>query len=271
MQTIIKKTLVAILAAIAVTGGAAAQSEEFVVPLSAPDRPVTLEVGLSQGGLVIEGFDGNQVVVESRAIEDDEDEVERVDGMFRIPNNSVGLTIEEDDNTVTIDTDWSGNGVNLHVKVPRRTSLKVQIVNGEDLMVSGVSGEHELKNVNGSIEAKQMRGSVVASASNGDITIELLEISADTPMSFVSWNGDVDVTFPADLRATLKMQAGQGDILTDFQVQLQPTAPSRTQNERGKGYRVELNREIVGTVGGGGPEMRFKTFNGDVLVRKIGA
>lgn len=270
MPRINRITLCAVLAVLLFAASLAAQSQEFVVPLSAPDQPVTLEVRLTQGGLVIEGFDGNQVVVESRQAEA-EDEIEKVDGMFRIPNNSVGLTIEEDDNTVTIGTDWAGSGVNLHVKVPRRTSLNVQVTNGDDLVVSGVSGEHELKNVNGSIEARGLRGSVVANASNGDLTIELLEISADTPMSFVSWNGDVDVTFPPDLKATLKMQAGQGEILTDFQVELQPTTAARTETERGKGYRVELNREVVGTVGGGGPEMRFKTFNGDVLVRKPGA
>ena len=246
------------------------QGQEFVVPLSAPDQPAILEVHLTQGGLAIEGFDGNQVVVESQPIES-EDEIEEVDGMFRIPNTSVGLTIEEHDNTVSIGTSWTGSGVRLNVKVPRRTSLRVQVTNGDDLVVSGVSGEHELKNVNGSIEARDMSGSVVATATNGDLTVEFQEITKDTPMSFVSWNGDVDVTFPPSLQATLKLQAGQGEILTDFDLTLQASAPARTEEKRGKGYRVELNREVVGTVGGGGPEMRFKTFNGNVLVRKAGS
>lgn len=250
-----------------VPGLSQAQSQEFVVPLSAPDQPAILEVNLTQGGLVIEGFDGNQVIVESRPV-DSKGEIEEVDGMFRIPNDSVGLTIEEDDNTVSIGTNWAGSGVDLYARVPRRTSLRVKVTNGKSLIVSGVSGEHELKNVNGSIEARDMRGSVVASASNGDLTISLLEISADTPMSFVTWNGTVDVTLPASLQATLKLQAGQGEILTDFQVSLLPSAPARTEESRGKGYRVELNREVIGTVGGGGPEMLFKTFNGNVLVRK---
>jgi DUF4097 and DUF4098 domain-containing protein YvlB len=269
MSRIIRFTLLAAALSLLVASPSNAQAEEFVVPLSAPDQPAILEVQLSQGGLVIEGFDGNQVVVESRPVES-EDEIEEVDGMFRIPNNSVGLTIEEKDNTVSIGTDWTGSGVNLKVKVPRRTSLRVQITNGEDLVISGVSGEHELKNVNGSIEARDMSGSVVANASNGDLTVAFLEISKDTPMSFVSWNGDIDVTFPSSLQATLKLQAGQGDILTDFDVELQASAPARTEEKRGKGYRVELTREVTGTVGGGGPEMSFKTLNGDVLVRKAG-
>jgi hypothetical protein len=31
-----------------------------------------------------------------------------------------------------------------------------------------------------------------------------------------SFNGDVDVTFPASLKASIKMQSNMGDIFTDF-------------------------------------------------------
>ncbi len=248
---------------------AAAQVQEFVVPLSQPGQPVILEARLAQGGLTVEGFDGDQVVIESRSTDED-GAIEKVDGMFRIPNNSVGLVIEEDDNVVSLSTDWSGGEVLLHVQVPRQTSLRVQIMNGEDLVVSGVAGEHELKNVNGSIEARDMQGSVVATASNGDVLVEMVDLTDGAPMSFVSWNGDIDVTFPADLKATLKMQAGQGDILTDYEVALERTPAARSESKSGKGYRVEFNREITGTVGGGGAEIRLKTFNGDVIVRRQG-
>ena len=44
-----------------------------------------------------------------------------------------------------------------------------------------------------------MRGSVIANTTNGDVVIELFEVHADTPMSFSSWNGDVQVTLPASV------------------------------------------------------------------------
>lgn len=268
-RTTIRTDILAAALALLAAGPATAQTQEFVVPLSAPGQPAILDVNLNQGGLVVEAFDGDQIVIESRSPEPAA-AVEKVDGMYRIPNNSIGLKIEERDNTVSISTDWNGDGIQLAVKVPRRTSIRAQVINGSDLVVSGVSGQHELKNINGSIEARGIRGSLVANSRNGGLTIEFLEIAPDTPMSFITWNGAVDVTFPPDLRATLKMQAGQGDIQTDFPVELRPSEPARTEQSNGKGYRVELNREVVATVGGGGAEMRFKTFNGSILIRKAG-
>ena len=34
------------------------------------------------------------------------------------------------------------------------------------------------------------------------------------------------------------------------------------------GFRVRIEKEVVGTINGGGPEFRFKTYNGDIYVRK---
>jgi hypothetical protein len=31
---------------------------------------------------------------------------------------------------------------------------------------------------------------------------------------------------------------------------------------------VRLEREVRAVVGGGGPEMQFKTFNGDIVIRQ---
>ena len=255
-----------LLALVGVASSAAEQ--EFVVPLSDPGRPARLEVALNQGSLTIEGYDGQQVIVRAGS-EAVEAEIEKVDGMYRIPNTATGLTIEEEDNAVSISTDWSGSGLDLVIQVPRATSLDAQIINGEALVVRGVRGDHELKNVNGGIDGRGLSGSVVATASNGPVTIELIEIDPAKPMSFITWNGDVDVTFPPTLAATLRLQAGGGEILSDFPVELQPTSAS-TETSEGKGYRVSVNREVVGTVGGGGPDMRFKTFNGDILVRSGG-
>ena len=41
-----------------------------------------------------------------------------------------------------------------------------------------------------------------------------------------------------------------------------------TQEHEGKGYRVRMEKAVEGTIGGGGPELRFKTFNGDIILRQ---
>jgi DUF4097 and DUF4098 domain-containing protein YvlB len=270
-----KRETLALLCAFLIASAAGAQvgsGQELVVPLSNSGQPVVLEVSLIQGAISVTGYEGSQVLV-SYTIEessDAEEEVEQVDGMMRIPDSSVGLTIEEKDNLVEIGTDWSAQEVNLKVRVPVQTSLRINCVNGGEMSVSGVSGTHELSHTNAGIKAVDIRGSVVADTTNGDLVVEFLEMDPDTPMSFSSFNGDVDITFPATLKADLRMRSGQGDIFSDFQVQLQPVEATVTTEEHGGGYHLRMEREVRGTIGGGGPEMTFKTFNGNVYLRKLG-
>jgi hypothetical protein len=40
------------------------------------------------------------------------------------------------------------------------------------------------------------------------------------------------------------------------------------EQEGSGGYRVRMEKAVEGTIGGGGPELRFKTFNGDIVLRK---
>jgi len=101
------------------------------------------------------------------------------------------------------------------------------------------------------------------------VTARLTRVMADKAMAFTSLNGPVDVTLPPMIKATLKMRSDQGEIFTDFDVQLTPVpAPPNAGTRRGGRYRVEVNRAIYGSVNGGGPEIELRTFNGSVYLRK---
>jgi hypothetical protein len=265
-------------------------SNRIVVPLSEPGEPARLSASLVQGTIVVEAYDGAEVIVETRHRSDDDEDCEDCDhdsdseddsddsddegrrstaGLRRIPNMNVGLTAEERNNRVEISSESWNRRVDLVIQVPRRTSLELSTVNGGELRVTGVEGDHELQNTNGGISAIDVRGSVVASTTNGDVEVKLLDITPDKAMSFTTWNGDVDVTFPESLAGTLHLNPGRGEILTDFDLQLLPVEPQvKTSNKRG-GYRVEVKQEVKATVGSGGPEMHFRTWNGSVYVRKL--
>ena len=102
----------------------------------------------------------------------------------------------------------------------------------------------------------------------------------DKSMSFSTFNGDIDVTLPADTKAALKMKTENGDIYTDFDVTLNPqSAPTveekkvkeKTKNKESRTVtrrRVRTDGNSYGTINGGGPEMQFTTFNGRILIHK---
>jgi DUF4097 and DUF4098 domain-containing protein YvlB len=258
-------------ASCAISGVAAAQDQRLVVPLSDPSRPARLEITLLSGDISVEGYDGNEVIIVADAPIRGTDVAEppRPDGLRRIQSSSVGLTVEETDNTVSVRMDFSPNDADIEIQVPRRTSVKASLVNGGDVEIDSVTGEHELSNVNGDVIATDITGSAVINATNGDVRATFTTVDASRPMSFTSFNGDVDVTLPANLAADLIVASQQGDVFTDFDVQAQDE-PANIQRGGGpgRGYQARVSKQSRYAIGGGGPDIQLKTFNGDVMIRK---
>jgi DUF4097 and DUF4098 domain-containing protein YvlB len=116
-------------------------------------------------------------------------------------------------------------------------------------------------------------GNAIAHALNGDVKVTFTRIN-QKPMAFSSLNGDIDVTFPADLKANVNLSSDQGEVFSDFDVQIQTKPPQQTvEDSRGQGgrYRVKLEKGVRGTINGGGQEIQFKNFNGSIYIRKAGA
>jgi len=249
--------------------------EKIPIPLSDPNRPVFLKVGLLSGGITVKGTAGKEVLVEAKMPPVDEDrEREKKAGTLKlIPNTSLGLTAEEEDNTVTISTGLRGvsRRIDLVIQVPTACSMKLSTVNDGDIEVENVNGDLEINNTNGSITLKQIAGSAVAQTLNGEVLVQFTRVNAEKAMSFSSMNGDIDVTFPASLKASMQLKSEQGDIFSDFDLQLEKSAARVDKNEKGKGkFRVTVEKVMRGTVNGGGQEIQFTNFNGDIYIRKGG-
>ncbi|HYQ86971.1 MAG TPA: hypothetical protein VES59_06985 [Bacteroidota bacterium] len=251
--------------------------DRLTVPLSDPSRPAFLKVGLISGSITVEGYSGKEIVVEGNTSKEDDDgqeseKTEKTRGLHRIANTSTGLTVEEDNNEVTVGTGGMGGSrtINLTIKVPPRTSMKLSTINSGVIKVSHVNGDLEASNTNGSIEISDVNGSAVVDALNGNITVTFTGVNPQKSMSFSSLNGTIDVTFPSDVRATVKMKTEQGEIYSDFDIKLSTSTTKMEENERGKRgkYRVTLEKMMTGTINGGGAEVQFKNFNGDIYIRK---
>jgi hypothetical protein len=245
--------------------------ERFTVALSDPSRPATLKAASIHGSITVEGYAGKEVTLEV-ASQGEEPESRQppagAAGMHRIPNRSLGLTVNEDNNVVRIDVvPFRGGSKDLRIQVPVHSSLHVSCVNGGGIHVAGIDGEIEMADVNGAIEAHDVAGSVVAHTTNGDVKVAIRRVDRDKPMAFSTLNGNIDVTFPADLRATVRVQSGRGEIYSDFEI----AGGMRTAPGEGRGagmHHIGREQEIRGAINGGGAEILFKTFNGDVLIHR---
>jgi hypothetical protein len=108
----------------------------------------------------------------------------------------------------------------------------------------------------------------VASSITDRVKATVISMST-RPMAFTSLVGDVDVTFPASMKANLKLRSDTGHVFTDFDLTpLQPPASDQKTRREGARLLIENNRFVYGAVNGGGPEIELRTFNGNVYVRR---
>jgi hypothetical protein len=274
------------------TMGVFAQTtESFTIPLSNPNNEGKLVTHIIDGSITVEGYDGKDVIVvalgnqksggwnnkkhkdwkhkkdkKDKSWNKEKNEKDS-DGMRKIADNSLEFTIEEVNNTVYIKYTPGKWVIDFTVKVPRRFSVDLKTINQGAILVKGVDGAHEVSNTNGSITMNNISGSVIADALNKDIIIGFDRIDSGSNMMFTSLNGDVDITFPNSLKANVMARSDNGDVYTDFEM-VSTTNKRNVKKTNSNGvYKVKREKGISGSINGGGPDMTFKTLNGDILIR----
>jgi Putative adhesin len=219
-------------------------------------------------------------------------------GMHRIGGSSA-IDVIQDSNVVRVTGGMMGVR-DVIIEVPVQTAVTIDSNLGGKIVVENIAGEIEINCLNGQIAIANASGPVVAHSTNGSITASLTRVAAGKNMSFSTFNGDIDITLPADAKATLKGRVDNGDIYTDFDVKEEPAAqalsappapplpplppaPSGSSNSNDirnavrdqvraavrnatRGKRAD--DYVEGTINGGGPEIQFTTFNGRILIHK---
>jgi DUF4097 and DUF4098 domain-containing protein YvlB len=241
---------------------------EFSVPLSDPAKKGKLKVDVKYGSITVKGTGRKDILVRYSSEDDDDKNSESRGGLRKIGGGTMDLEVSEADNSVRIESNSWSKKTNLTVEVPSAFDLIVIGYNDSDLLVSNIQGEVELTSYNGEIEASDISGSVVATTYNGDIKVTFVKVTEATPMSYSTYNGDIDLSFPSTLKASLKMKTEQGEIFTDFDVNLVKSGPVQKKDSKSGTFKVVVDEWVKGDVNGGGPEFSMKNYNGDILIRK---
>lgn len=264
---------------------------EFVVPFSNPAAAGKLVVDIKTGSVVVKGTARKDVLVKytSEKYEDNDRDEDNDDdrhkpkghvnvnvdngrkgkeGLKKISGGAMDLEASEYQNTVKITSDNWNESMTVIVEVPSTIDMRVKTYNDGDLDVSNITGVLELINYNGAITAKGISGTVVAETYNGDIKIVYDKLTPDSPLSYVNYNGDIDLTFPSTLKASVKMKTKQGDIYSGFDGQIQKSTPVIKNESKGGATKVKIDDWVKMDINGGGAEITLKSYNGDIILRK---
>lgn len=250
-----------------------AAADQVTVPLTDGSKPALIDVSLVQGSITVRGTNRKDVLVTAQPDADEGRRSRRRDdtdttGLRRIPQ-AAGFRITEEANRVRVSADSPNRGITFVIEAPARSNVKLSTVNDGDILVENIDGELTVSNTNGGITLNNVAGSVVAGTTNGNVRATLTRVTAQKEMAFTSLNGTVDVTLPPSTKANLRMRSDHGDVYSDFDVQLAPSAPTVQENRNSNGrYRISRNRTVVGAINGGGPDVELRTFNSNVYVRR---
>jgi hypothetical protein len=250
------------------SASASASADSFTVPFSDPGRPGVVRVGLVTGSIIVRAHQGKDVIISTRSDEGRQSERTDGQGMRRLHNISAGLNVEEERNEMRIGSSNPNRQITLDIQVPTQTSLVLTATNNGDIIVEGVVGDIEVNNTNGGVRLTGVSGAVVAHALNEDVVASLTGVSGK-PMSFSSLNGDINLTLPASVKANVRLQPGNGEVYSDFDIDMQPSILKQEGGQRTGGkYVLRVEQTMVGRINGGGPEITCKTFNGNIRIRK---
>jgi hypothetical protein len=245
-------------------------AEQLTVPLSSPGKSYSLKVHLVTGSIKVTGYEGKDIIINVTPRGGDEETPRATEnGMKRISaTGGYEVTAKEADNTVTVNTGNPNKALDLNLKIPQDVKLKIGTVNDGELIVENVTGELEVNNVNDKITLTNISGSVVANTVNGDVTVTFKGVDPKASMAFSTLNGDISVTLPAETKANLKLKSDNGDVFSDFDIDIDKT-PSKVDktNEPGM-YKIKKDDWVFGKINGGGPEMMMKNMQGDIYVKK---
>ncbi|PIQ22789.1 MAG: hypothetical protein COW65_01125 [Cytophagales bacterium CG18_big_fil_WC_8_21_14_2_50_42_9] len=250
--------------------GQSATNETINITLSQPGKPGTLRVNLLHGSINVSGYNGKEVTVSyaQRGGRDNDDDRNESEGLRRLSNNNLGLEVREDNNNISIKTSAIAQPVDLNIRVPHNFSLKLKTLNNGQITVEEINGELDIDNLNGNIFLRNVSGSASASTLNGNIVATFRKVTPNMPMAFSSLNGKIDVSLPATAKFNAKLKTDNGEIFTDFAIAMDKSAKAVQKENLSSGQRIYLDKWMYGLINGGGPEMLFKNFNGNIYIRK---
>jgi len=151
------------------------------------------------------------------------------------------------------------------VRVPAGVSVNVSTINDGNVSVRHVQGVVIANNINGHIRLEDLTREAEAKTINGNVDIDYTR-NPTAHCSFYTLNGDINAMVRKGLAANLGFESFNGEFFTNIDKleTLPPEVEKNTDNEMTK-YKIAGNRYRVGT---GGVKMDFETFNGNVYLKE---
>ncbi len=174
----------------------------------------------------------------------------------------IKLDIQSSGSEITIDANrresgWHDRDNNVvetefDIKVPADTRLNVEAFSS-DVRMSGVHGRQRVHTFSGEIVLRGADGPLELESFSGDVDLEIVDATASPDLEVKTFSGSITAQMPEATSGDVRFNSFSGSIRSDI--------PLTMETGGRRNFRGRLNN-------GGGSDFHFKTFSGDVRIRK---
>lgn len=240
------------------------QSDDLIIELDKSKEYGYLQFDNPKGSVNINGYDGSMIIVTGTPRFKDQNTGEQ-DSYRKISQPRFSLSAEEEDNNVLLICESYGNTIDFDIKIPVNMSVKIKCLDNGDVSVYRINREIEIENKYGNIFAGNISGSSVINTTYGNIRVIFKELNHEKPSMFSSFDGDIELVFPEDAKASLKISSPRGDILSRVNLE---TYERKAQLQSGQEIkRYTLDNWTRATLNGGGTEIIISSYSGDIILK----
>ncbi len=262
-------TMKKILAAgfLLLTSGHLVSGQEYKTKIAnTPDQRIVIE--LPAHGVVIEGYNGNELVI--RGTGNIKPEPERAKGLKPIyygsfDNTGIGLSAIKEGNSLKIEK-ATRHEIKYNIRVPSKASVlfqQLEFQGDNDIVIHGLEGDLEVKTNQANIQADRLSGAMVANSISGNIEAKFTSLALGKTVAISSIGGNIDIALPPSAKSNLTLKALNGEIYTDFDIE-----HKGSEKNTGNLRRVSAGNALEGTINGGGTPINLNVVGGDIFLRK---
>jgi hypothetical protein len=217
--------------------------------LPAPVGPLTVDAA-PNGGIRIEAWDQNDVLVRAVVHTHGEDDAEAKALLPQVRVTAAGTTVSAEGPSRSDGRGRSGWSVSFRIWAPRQTAVSLTARNG-GITIRGMHGESRFTTTNGGVTLDEVGGRVVGSTRNGGVNVRLSGARWEGEgLDLETTNGGVSLAIPRGYSAELETGTVNGGLRTDVPLTVQG----------------RVDRQVRATLGSGGPLVKVTTTNGGVRI-----
>lgn len=238
----------------------AAQAQEYKVAKST-GKLLIEEVNR----VTIEGTNGNEIIFSSMDANGSKDK--RAEGLRAVgnmgyeDNTGLGLSVVDKGGVIEVHQLKKMDGPKVKIMVPKGVSISIHHTSpyGSTIKGNNLENELEISTVHSSLMLTGLSGNINLRTVHGDIDAEFAP-GVKGPLAISSEHGHIDITLPAAIKANMTLGTNFGEIFMDPALKLET-------DDKEKWVKYGSNK-VSGKVNGGGMEITLTSAHSNIYVRK---